>query len=184
MWEPEGTCGPLLQSCATAAAVQCQREGLLFEFPGYSKAPSACQALHLQVCLCPQEHGFLLHTKELHRLPVLCAAGVLGRRKMEKEENKGRLGPQQEGGEAQAVGATSELLCDIPRLYHKELGPSSLSLSLFTSINLSSRFSLVLGRKWCGSLTVLFPQGQLRTSGRQSFRRPSSVYRFCMHWSF
>lgn len=56
----------------------------------------------------------------------LCAAGVLGRRKMEKEENKGRLGPQQ-GGEAQAVGATSELLCDIP-LYHKDRGPA-LSLS-------------------------------------------------------
>lgn len=45
---------------------------------------------------------------------------------MEKEENKGRLGPQQ-GGEAQAVGATSELLCDIP-LYHKDRGPA-LSLS-------------------------------------------------------
>lgn len=180
MWEPEGTCGLLLQSCATAAG-QCQREGLLFDFPGYSKAPSACQALHLQVCLCPQEHGFLLHTKELHRLPVLCAAGVLGRRKMEKEENKGRLGPQQEGGEAQAVGATSELLCDIPRLYHKELGPSSLSLHEHKSV---LPVLTCTREKMVWSLTVLFPQGQLRTSGRQSFHRPYSVYRFCMHWSF
>lgn len=44
---------------------------------------------------------------------------------MEKEENKGRLGPQQQCGEAQAAGPTSELLCDIPHLYHKELEPSS-----------------------------------------------------------
>lgn len=58
---------------------------------------------------------------------------------MGKEENKGRLGPQQQGGEAQGAGALSELLCDIPRLYHKELATSSF---LFTNINLPSRFSI------------------------------------------
>jgi hypothetical protein len=48
------------------------------------------------------------------------------------EMKDGKRGEQRQAGtpatvrEAQAAGAIYELLCDIARLYHKELGPSSL----------------------------------------------------------
>lgn len=59
---------------------------------------------------------------------------------MGKEENKGRLGPQQQGGEAQGAGALSELLCDIPPPLPQ--GTGAQLFPLFTNINLPSPFSI------------------------------------------
>lgn len=120
----------LVQSCA--ALGQCQREGTYYLFS------QGAQRHHLlaRLCTCKTAciclEGWMLFSirhKELHRLPWLCAMGGFWKMKDgKKEENKGRLGPQQPCGEAQAAGAIYELLCDIPCLYHKERGPALSSL--------------------------------------------------------
>lgn len=68
------------------------REGLCFLIS--PKAPSACQALHLQDYICLKGRPFLIYTKDLSRLAeALCQWVFMGDEEW-KQEDKGRLEPR------------------------------------------------------------------------------------------
>lgn len=97
------------------------RKGLFFLI--FPQAPSACQALHLQDCICLEGRPFLICTKDLSRLAeALCQWVFMGEEEW-KQEDKGRLGPRRAcGAGTGSKGSIYTLLplCDVPGPHHQE----------------------------------------------------------------
>lgn len=129
-WELKLTRELLVQSCA--ALGQCQREGTYLFSQGAQRHHLLARLCTCKTaCICREGRTlFSSRHKELHRLPVaLCNGGFLGDERWKKRRTKAGWAPSNSAGRHREQGLCLNCFVKFPRLYHKELGPSSFLCS-------------------------------------------------------